>query len=264
MAPASPAASGPDRPDPHPGEPVLLEARGLGRRDPDSAGEWLYRGLSLRVGPGELVALQGPTGAGKTLLLRALAGLDPRDEGEVRIDGRPAREYPPTRRRAAVLYLHQSPALFPGPVDANLREPFEYGLRRDRPFPADRARRLLDAAGRGPGFPDRASEELSGGERQIVALVRALLTDPVVLLLDEPTAALDPGTTETVERLVESWLEPGTRRAVVWVTHDRAQALRIGRRRVRLEAGELAAVGGGRGSPPRAEAGEDPHRDGGR
>lgn len=248
----TPATDQTTRPDPPLGDALLLEAEELGRRDPDPAadGAWLFRRLSLRLDAGDLVALEGPTGAGKTLLLRALAGLDPLDEGEIRIRGRLAARTSPAERRAALLYLHQSPALFPGTVLGNLREPFRFGVRRDRVFPGERADELLAMAGRPDAFRHRAVDDLSGGERQIVALVRALLTGPLVLLLDEPTAALDPGTTDVMEEMVRGWLDAGGDRGVLWVTHDREQARRVGHRRLRLAEGRLV------GAPPGDVPGE--------
>lgn len=236
--PASdPAREGPPAPDP--GRAVLL-GRGLGRRLPDGERRWIWRGLDLGLGPGELVTARGATGSGKTLLLRTLAGLDPVQEGRLELLGRPHRAWTPAGWRRRVVYLHQDPVLFPGTVEENLREPFGWGIHGDRRFDREAIRARLEPLGLDPGWLARDAGGLSGGERQLLALLRALQLDPSALLLDEPTAALDPAATRRVETLVADWLEgAGEDRAVLWVTHDREQARRMGRRRLVLERGRL-------------------------
>lgn len=222
----------------------LLELRAGGRRVPEGDdGRWLWRDADLRLDPGELVVVAGPTGSGKSLLLRALASLDALDEGQIRLEGRPVEDWPVTRLRHRVTYLHQSPALFPGSVEDNFREPFEWHEHRRRGYRREYALHLLDPLGRGEAFLARDVSELSGGERQIVAVVRAMLLEPRVLLLDEPTAALDPGATSTVEELVRNWITD--ERSAVWVSHDREQARRVGDRGLLLRDGELRADGEG-------------------
>lgn len=223
----------------------LLELRNGGRRVPGEAGEgrWLWREADLRLPSGELLVVAGPTGSGKSLLLRALASLDPLDEGEVRVEGRPADAWPVTRLRHRVVYLHQSPVLFPGSVEDNLREPFGWEEHEEREYRREEAIRLLAPLERGEPFLARDGSELSGGERQIVAVVRAMLLEPRVLLLDEPTAALDPSATSTVEGLVREWITG--ERSAVWVTHDREQAGRIGDRRLLLREERLGELGEG-------------------
>lgn len=221
---------------------ALLAARGLGRRVGEGpSATWIWRGVDLRLGPGELVTVRGATGAGKSLLLRALAQLDPVEEGELELLGRPASSWSSTAWRRRVSYLHQSPALLPGTVEDNLRVPFGWRAHRNRRYDRDRVLDRLRPLGRGRSWLDRSAEDLSGGERQIAALLRALLVEPAALLLDEPTAALDPRATATLERLVRSWLDdaPEGRRAVLWVTHDADQAGRVGGRRLVLEGGTL-------------------------
>ncbi|MGH7571952.1 MAG: ABC transporter ATP-binding protein [Gemmatimonadota bacterium] len=223
---------------------ALLEARGLGRRALDPAGHegpWLLREISVALEPGERVAVVGPSGAGKTLLLRSLALLDPLDEGEVlwRAESIPDDMVPAYRRQA--IYLHQRPALLEGTVEANLRRPFDFAVA-DGGYDPGRVRELLSALGRDEGFFARPTGELSGGEAQIAAFLRAIQLEPCVLLLDEPTAALDREAVTAIERLVEGWFGAGSgERALVWVSHDADQARRMTTRVVRLSAGRMAA-----------------------
>jgi len=223
--------------------PSQIEARGLARRNPDGGG-WLLDHVSLRVAPGARIAVSGPSGSGKTLLLRALAMLDPVDEGELLFEGRPVRRerIPDYRRR--VIYLHQRPALIEARVEAALRLPFALRVHRGRSFDRRRIVRMLEDLGREEGFLGKPVDALSGGESQLVALLRAVQLDPSVLLLDEPTAALDPEASRAVERLADDWLaeQPETR-AVVWVTHDARQAERMGGRVLRIDKGKIDDAG---------------------
>lgn len=185
-------------------------------------GRWLWRDLDLAVATEERVGLRGETGAGKTMLLRVLALLDEPDEGEV-FFGResPAAAGVP-EHRARVLYLHQRPVFDEGTVEEALRRPFSYAVHRHRSWSRPRVEELLDALGRPRGFLDQRTRELSGGEAQSTALVRALLLDPAVLLLDEPTASLDEGAVARTESLLADWHGAGGR-TWLWTSHDRAQ-----------------------------------------
>jgi putative ABC transport system ATP-binding protein len=214
---------------------ALLVAEGLGRRSPKT-GEWLVRDVAFLLRSGECVAVAGPTGSGKTVLLRALALLDPLDAGAVRWRGEPVPPADTPAFRSQVMYLHQRPALFPGTVEENLRAPFALRVHRGATPDRDRMLRLLEEAGRSGDFLDRQERDLSGGERQLVQLTRALLLDPAVLLLDEPTAALDSRTTSSVEGLVRRWLQESRgERALVWVSHDESQLGRMATRTVEVD-----------------------------
>jgi putative ABC transport system ATP-binding protein len=217
----------------------LLEARRLGRRTAD-ADDWLLRDVTLSIRSGERVALSGPTGSGKTLLMRAVALLDPLDGGEVLWCGRPIAGHDVPRYRASAIYLHQRPALTGPRVEAALRQPFTLGVHHQRTFDRERIVAWLGRLGRDDRLLDRPVSELSGGERQIVALLRAVQLEPSVLLLDEPTAALDPSAVEAVEQLVAAWFdEAPAERALLWVSHDAAQAGRVADRVVEIEQGEI-------------------------
>lgn len=218
--------------------PPLLEAVGLRRAAAN--GRVLLDDVSLQLNAGEILALRGPSGSGKTVLLRALTLLDPLDAGVVKLEGaEPSHhEIPAFRRR--VLYVHQQPVLVPGSVADNLRLPFELGGHGEARFSRDQAVGLLERMGRAKAFLAAGADDLSGGERQIVALIRALVLQPSVLLLDEPSAALDPEAVERLEGLVVEWVRGSeSRRAVLWITHAGEQAERISDRRLRMTAASL-------------------------
>ena len=225
----------PDRP-PSPDAPPLLEAIDLRVPPPPGAARAPLAGpISLSLAPGQALAVRGPSGSGKTTLLRSLALLEPRAEGEVRLEGRRPRraEVPAFRQRVA--YLPQTPPRWEGAVEESLRLPFQFQSQAHGAFEAARALGLLEALGLdAPDLLERPLGNLSQGEAQRVALVRALITSPQILLLDEPTAALDPASRERCEGLLEEWIAARPERALVLVSHDPAQIERLCQRSLTL------------------------------
>lgn len=199
---------------------TLLQAHGLRFAVDDRL---LWQDLDLALAPGERLAIAGPSGSGKTLLLRTLAALEPMQRGEIIFQGRPLAEWSMPVYRAHVVYLPQRPALPEGKVEAALQAPFHFQVRQRRPFPVEQAQKWLQMLGRDATFLQQRTDRLSGGEAQIVAILRALLTAPVVLLLDEPTASLDAEAVAAIERLIATWLHETRERACVWTSHDRQQ-----------------------------------------
>jgi putative ABC transport system ATP-binding protein len=219
----------------------LLDAVGLGRRHPESP-DWLFQNINLEISSGDRLALIGPTGSGKSLVLRALALLDPVDVGEVLWSGESITDTAVPEFRSRVLYLQQLSPVIEGTVEENLRIPYTLRLRQDLAFPIGRAVELMKILGRDKTFLAAPTANLSGGERQIVALLRVLLVAPTILLLDEPSAALDPQATTALERLVAAWYQEAPRtRAYIWVSHDPAQAERVANRVIRIEDGGMEA-----------------------
>ena len=184
---------------------------------------------------GEVLCLVGPTGAGKSTLLRLLAGLEAPSAGDLRFAGHRlgGRGLPLEVRRRITLLLQQ-PVLLAGTVRANV----EYGLRLRGRRGAPQA--LLDRLGLA-ALAARPARAVSGGEAQLVALARALAFGPEVLLLDEPTAHLDPARVALVEEVVrDDHRRRGT--TVVWATHNLFQARRAANRVAFLLDGRLVEV----------------------
>lgn len=217
----------------------IVEAAQITRRDPQR-GLTLLQPTDFALHAGERAALTGPSGSGKSVFLRALALLDPLDGGTIQWHGHAVPRAGIPRFRRHVAYLRQRPALLDGTVEDNLRYPYSLAVYRKDKFDAVRVHALFASAGRAADFLARPTSELSGGEAQIVALVRVLQLDPEVLLLDEPTASLDPDSAQAVEAMVSAWFASSpTTHATIWVSHDHAQAARVGSRRLTLNAGVL-------------------------
>ena len=216
--------------------PHVYQIRGLRKAFPPS---FALRVPELIVNRGEVLALLGPTGAGKSTLLRILAALDTADDGDIRFLERAggAGRLPLDVRRRLTL-VHQRSLLLSGTVQYNI----EYGLRLRRARDATaRAQAELERLGLS-GIALQSAHTLSGGQIQLVALARALAVAPDVLLLDEPTANLDPARVALVEQAVAAARhERGL--TVVWTTHNLHQARRVADRAALLLNGSLVEVG---------------------
>jgi tungstate transport system ATP-binding protein len=193
-----------------------------------AGGRALLDGLSFELRPGGITALMGPNGAGKSLTLRILAGLLRPTSGIVRFTGGQ-----PTPRELALVF--QKPVLLRRSVRANLDHALAtYGVPRGER--GDRIAALLRTTAL-DDFGPRPARRLSGGEQQRLAMARALAADPRFLLLDEPTASLDPQSTAAIETLIRQVADDGVK--VVLVTHDRDQAARLAGDVVFLNRGRL-------------------------
>ncbi|MEM1426688.1 MAG: ATP-binding cassette domain-containing protein, partial [Cyanobacteria bacterium P01_H01_bin.130] len=168
-----------------PVEPLLVSET-IGRSLQD---RWIWKNISFEVGPGDRLAIVGPSGTGKSLLLRSLAGLDPIQAGRICFQGQPLSDWAMPQLRSQVVYLHQQPALLEGTVESNLQQIYTLTIHRDKSYDRDQILSYLSLLERGADFLNRTTEQLSGGERQIVACLRALQLAPQILLLDEPTAS---------------------------------------------------------------------------
>ena len=175
---------------------------------------------SLSIARGEVLALLGPTGSGKTTLLRLLTGLDRGDAGQMEYAGQPLSPQAPPLLLQQIVLVPQKPLMLRGSVQWNLG----YALRARGEPVADK----VEAIARRLGIVEllhRDARLLSGGQTQLVALGRALVAEPKVLLLDEPTANLDPAYVALVERTVAELRQSDT--TVVWSTHNLFQAKRV-------------------------------------
>lgn len=214
---------------------ALLRTVDLGRQ---VAGKVIVSDVSFAVRTGELLGIVGPSGSGKSSLLRLLNRLDEPTSGTVFLDAQDYRLIPPRELRRRVGMVTQRPFLFPGDVALNLR----FGpAQRGESLSDDEVTRLLEQVGLA-GFAKQEVSVLSGGEQQRVSLARSLANRPEVLLLDEPTSALDEESKLGIEELIKELVRDHGLTCVM-VTHDRDQARRMCQRVVLLESGRLVQSG---------------------
>jgi ABC-type lipoprotein export system ATPase subunit len=217
----------------------LVRARGLAKTFGEGhARVRVLDGAELDVARGELLAVVGRSGSGKSTLLHLLGGLDRPDAGEIELDGvrvdRLDERGLTAVRRRKIGFVFQAFHLLPELTAAeNVLLPAR--LARDGVGAAPRAKELLEQLGLEP-IARRLPTELSGGEQQRLAIARALVNDPLLVLADEPTGNLDDESGAAVLQLLRRVTEAG--RSVVLVTHDRA-ATRLAHRVLRLEGGRL-------------------------
>jgi len=226
---------------------ALLEVRSLSKSIGPAK---ILNEIDLTVERGEILGLIGPTGSGKTTLLRLINLLDEPSTGSILFDGRmvsgkPEKELLSARRKMAMVF--QKPVMFKASVEANV----SYGLRMRGCVDAtdatggkmgmiDRVEESLAAVGLS-GYRSRDANTLSGGETQRIALARALILQPELLLLDEPTANLDPGSAASIDSLLQSLA--GSRTAVILATHNMQQCRKLAGRVAVLQSGRLMALG---------------------
>jgi tungstate transport system ATP-binding protein len=212
---------------------ALLTVRGLHKRH---GPRLLFDIDELVLDAASAYVLTGANGVGKSTLLRALAGLERIDAGEVEFDGKRLALHPyPKALREAIVYVHQHPIMFSTSVFHNIA----YGLLA-RGEPKARVAQLVEEAMSWAGVSylrDTDPARLSGGEKQRVALARARVLQPRLLLLDEPTANLDGAAREQVIALIPTLMEEGS--TVVMACHDRDLIGLPGVRRLKLREGRL-------------------------
>lgn len=234
--------SGPTPAAPAPGTPPRVQMRGIRKR---YGMVDAVRGVTLSVGPGEVVGLVGDNAAGKSTLMKILAGTVVPDEGEIIIDG-VAGDYttPREAREHGIEMVYQDLALCDDiDVAGNLflgREPRRLGgLRLDKPAMHIAAARHLAALNIRIPLTDLPVRALSGGQRQAVAIARAVQFDPRLLIMDEPTAALAVGEVRTVLRLIKDIAARGV--SVILITHRLQDLFEVCDRMCVMYEGELVA-----------------------
>jgi putative ABC transport system ATP-binding protein len=202
------------------------------------SGKVLVDHVSIQVSSGEILAVLGTSGSGKSSLLRLLNRLDEPTGGDVLFDGRSYRMVPPRQLRRRVGMVMQTSYLFPGTVAFNVAfGPRQSGVQLTN----EQIDQILERVGL-PGYAERDVSGLSGGEAQRVSIARTLVNDPQILLLDEPTSALDERTERGIENLILS-LNQERRMTCIIVTHNLNQAMRMAPRMVVLQSGKVVKVG---------------------
>ena len=188
-----------------------------------------------------ITVLCGPSGGGKTSLLRLLNRLDDPVRGDILFDGRPIGEYEVTKLRCRVALVFQTPVMFSGSVSDNLAVAAEFAGVQDGQFDqlANQAMLLAELE---PSLLERPGDELSVGQKQRVNLARALMTSPRVLLLDEPTSALDPETSRALMKTIGG-LSEVRRLTIIVATHRVAEARDYAQHALVLRDGRMVDFG---------------------
>jgi putative spermidine/putrescine transport system ATP-binding protein len=213
-----------------------LQVRGLRKTYADIVA---LHGADLDLRDGEFLTLLGPSGSGKTTLLLAIAGLNEPDGGEIRIDGKLATYLPPFKRDLGMVF--QNYALFP---HMTIYDNIAFPLKMRRRSAADTAaavKRVLDIV-QLPDLADRYPRQLSGGQQQRIALARALVYEPSVVLMDEPLGALDKKLRDRLQLEIKQ-LHQELGIAVLYVTHDQEEALVMSDRICLMRDGKIEQLG---------------------
>jgi phospholipid/cholesterol/gamma-HCH transport system ATP-binding protein len=222
----------------HPTPNVSVEVRDLRK---SFHGQEVLKGINLKIAPGEIFVIMGPSGSGKSVLLKHIIGLQEPDSGDILIEGESIAS-PDIRDKYRMAMVFQSGALL---TSLSVGENVGIYLSEHRLYPPAQIARIvagkLDAVGL-KGLEDRMPNELSGGMQKRVAIARALVIDPQLILFDEPTSELDPLMAVVVgEEILK--LKTLTQATSIVVTHDRHLAFGIADRMAMITAGEILFVG---------------------
>lgn len=209
----------------------IFELDNLGLVSPE---KMILEGISLSIKEGEHLTITGPSGSGKSSLLKLLAALVSPSSGQLFYQGQELGDLDPVAYRREVSYCFQQPVLFGQTVRDNVAFPFEI---RQIPFDQERVLTALARLNLGPEFLEKPIKDLSGGEKQRVALVRNLLFEPKVLLLDEVSSGLDEKTKILLRTFLNDLHQEGV--TLIEVTHDQ-QEIEATERLVTIVGGRLA------------------------
>jgi len=212
----------------------LIELKDVGYQ---VGGTPILQNINLGINAQEWVTLSGPSGGGKSTLVRIIASLLSKTSGTLTFDGQPIEDYDPITYRRRVSYSFQQPTLFGDTVRDNLSFPYQI---RQLPFDEQRAVSGLEYVGLAASDLDKGVNDLSGGQRQRVALLRNVMIYPEVLILDEVTAGLDAENKAFVWSLVEHFIHDDNL-TIIAITHDQAE-IDAAKRLITIEDGRI--VGG--------------------
>lgn len=202
-----------------------------------SDGKDILKNLSFAIDEGDYVSIIGPSGSGKSTLLKLASYLQSPTSGDIMFEGKSLGAYNPIELRQALSYCFQTPHLFGEKVKDNIQFPYEI-----RHLPLDQARvnKLFELFKMDLSYLEQDVKKLSGGEKQRIALIRQLLFEPKVLLLDEVTSALDSVNKEIVEEVIERLNNKGV--TILWITHDTSQSKKYANKMMTIVDGKLESL----------------------
>ncbi|MEN8079138.1 ATP-binding cassette domain-containing protein [Clostridioides difficile] len=197
----------------------------------------ILNGINLEVNKGDCISVIGPSGGGKSTLLKIMADLITVSKGDIKYKDKHYRDYDPLTLRRSISYCIQLPYLFGNTVFDNLSFPF---LIRKENINKHRIIELLSKFNLSSDYLNKDVKNLSGGEKQRISIIRSLVYIPEVLLLDEATSALDKENVENVESIIEQLNKEGV--TVIWITHNIEQSERIFNKRIKIKSGKIETV----------------------
>lgn len=195
-------------------------------------GNKILDNINIEVNQGDFITISGGSGSGKSTFLKMCGDLISPDSGSLSFNGKKYNLWDPYELRKKITYVFQTPSFFFDSVSENLFYPFE--IRKEEPD-RERTEEILEKVNLGREIMNQHILNLSGGEKQRIALVRSLIYPPEILLLDEVTSALDAENTLIVEKLIEEIYKNGT--TILWVTHNAEQKDKFTGRKIVFEKG---------------------------
>lgn len=203
----------------------------------DDEGKTIIKDISFSVEKGDFISIVGPSGGGKSTLLKLASFLLSPTQGTILLDGRDYETIDPIALRKEVSYCFQTPHLFGETVKDNIQFPYTV---RNQSMDKKRVKELFALFQMDLDYLDRDVMKLSGGEKQRIALIRQLLFEPKVLLLDEVTSALDRVNKEIVENVIASLHDKGI--TILWITHDSEQSRKQANKMMTIVEGRLESM----------------------
>lgn len=200
-------------------------------------GKTIIKDISIKIEAGEYISIMGPSGSGKSTFLKLCCHLVSPTEGKIVFNGGDMMQQNPMELRKKISYCFQTPVLFGETVEDNLS--FPYAIRKQN-VNWERIKALFSRFNMGMDYLKRDIKNLSGGEKQRIALIRTLLFKPDILLLDEVTSALDVANTLIVEKAIETLNQEGI--SVLWVTHDPEQGKKYADELLTIENGQMKSL----------------------
>lgn len=197
----------------------------------------ILNNFTISINSGDYISIVGPSGSGKSTFLKLCCHLISPSEGEIKYKNKSIIEQNPTDLRKEIAYCFQTPILFGETVMDNISFPY---LIRNIKVDLKRAEELFLLFNLDKDYIKKETKNLSGGEKQRIALIRTLLFEPEILLLDEITSALDVENTSIVENVIKSLNENGT--TILWVTHNPEQSRRNAHKLLTIESGEIKSL----------------------
>lgn len=203
----------------------------------ENDGEMILKNISLNSEAGDFISVVGPSGGGKSTLLKLCSHLISPTQGDILFNNQSLFTYNPTELRKSISYCFQTPYLFGDTIMENLTFPFAI---RNLKFDQERVNELFSLFQMTTDYLTKEVKNLSGGEKQRIALIRSLIFIPKILLLDEVTSALDSDNTAIVEKVISEYHKQGL--TVLWITHNPEQSRKYANKILTIEAGEIKAL----------------------